>query len=373
MTDENDALLEAITAAVPPILTGLETLNFVGRHFHPPNLAAVVDSLGDVKTPITDGLGHIQAVEFPEHLQPFKDRIVEAGERLERAFTGLEEAAGGVEPMRGYRALGQATRATEALYPLAQVLPPVSRYFLETRARSDDDLVHKLLEAGSGENVGVMHANDDKGARGGFSLYVPEYYDESTACPLIVAMHGGSGNGGDFLWTWIKEARSRGAILISPTARGDTWSLMGPDVDSANIEGMVDLVRDRWNVDESKMLMTGMSDGGTFTYVSGLRDDSPFTHLAPSSASFHPLLIEGFSRERLEGLPIYLMHGALDWMFPVDVARTANTTLSAAGADVVYREIDDLSHTYPRDENPRILDWFLDGIRPDDPAPTGDS
>lgn len=46
MTDENDALLEAITAAVPPILTGLETLNFVGRHFHPPNLAAVVDSLG---------------------------------------------------------------------------------------------------------------------------------------------------------------------------------------------------------------------------------------------------------------------------------------------------------------------------------------
>jgi phospholipase/carboxylesterase len=33
--------------------------------------------------------------------------------------------------------------------------------------------------------------------------------------------------------------------------------------------------------------------------------------------------------------------------------------LKGAGADVVYREIPDLSHTYPRDENARIIDWFL--------------
>ena len=30
-----------------------------------------------------------------------------------------------------------------------------------------------------------------------------------------------------------------------------------------------------------------------------------------------------------------------------------------AGAEVVYREIADLSHTYPRDENGAILDWFF--------------
>jgi phospholipase/carboxylesterase len=46
-------------------------------------------------------------------------------------------------------------------------------------------------------------------------------------------------------------------------------------------------------------------------------------------------------------------------MFPIDVARAADTALRAAGARVIYREIDDLSHTYPRDENPRIMDWFL--------------
>jgi hypothetical protein len=29
-----------------------------------------------------------------------------------------------------------------------------------------------------------------------------------------------------------------------------------------------------------------------------------------------------------------------------------------AGADLVYRELEDLSHTYPREENDRILAWF---------------
>ena len=45
-------------------------------------------------------------------------------------------------------------------------------------------------------------------------------------------------------------------------------------------------------------------------------------------------------------------------MFSAGIARDAERTLAEAGADVVYREIADLSHTYPRDENGTILDWF---------------
>ncbi|MCC6766404.1 MAG: hypothetical protein IT293_17220 [Deltaproteobacteria bacterium] len=40
------------------------------------------------------------------------------------------------------------------------------------------------------------------------------------------------------------------------------------------------------------------------------------------------------------------------------LARLARDTLAAAGAHLVYREIPDLSHTYPRHENPAILAWF---------------
>ena len=52
------------------------------------------------------------------------------------------------------------------------------------------------------------------------------------------------------------------------------------------------------------------------------------------------------------------MHGKLDWMFPVQVARQTSQALSAAGADVTYRELDDLSHCYPREINPAILNWL---------------
>jgi phospholipase/carboxylesterase len=76
------------------------------------------------------------------------------------------------------------------------------------------------------------------------------------------------------------------------------------------------------------------------------------------------MLMEVVDPTRAQGLPIYLMHGALDWIFPVSVAQEANTALSAAGAKVVYREIENLSHTYPQEENPAILRWLAEDLQP---------
>jgi len=33
--------------------------------------------------------------------------------------------------------------------------------------------------------------------------------------------------------------------------------------------------------------------------------------------------------------------------------------LSHIGARVTYREVDDLAHVYPRDENAALVDWLL--------------
>src|SRR4051794_15186946 len=152
--------------------------------------------------------------------------------------------------------------------------------------------------------------------------------------------------------------RSRGVILVAPTSVGSTWALTGPDVDTPNIARILELVRSRWNVDGARMLLTGMSDGGTFTYVSGLEAESPFTHLAPVAAAFHPLLAQMADADRTRGLPIHIAHGALDWMFPVELARQAQRALSRAGAVVTYRQVDDLSHCYPRELNATLLEWL---------------
>jgi len=118
-------------------------------------------------------------------------------------------------------------------------------------------------------------------------------------------------------------------------------------------------VAGQWNIDMNRKLLTGMSDGGTFSYVLGLRGDCRFTHLAPVAAAFHPMLLTFADAGRLRDLPIYIVHGVQDWMFPPQLARDAERTLAQAGAKVVYREIADLSHTYPRDENAAMLDWFV--------------
>ncbi|MED5262165.1 MAG: phospholipase, partial [Myxococcota bacterium] len=104
---------------------------------------------------------------------------------------------------------------------------------------------------------------------------------------------------------------------------------------------------------------TGLSDGATYSLYAGLQAGVPYTALAPVSGVLHPANLVDGNLDRARGLPIYLVHGALDWMFPVEQARWAAEKLRTAGADLVYREIEDLSHTYPREENSRILDWFL--------------
>jgi phospholipase/carboxylesterase len=235
--------------------------------------------------------------------------------------------------------------------------PPVSDFFVDP-ARRDDSALKARLEQPAVADTGVFHDHNEPGSRGGFSLYVPEYYTPDRAWPLVMALHGGSGNGRNFLWSWLRDIRSFGAILIAPTATGPTWALMGEDTDTPNLMRMLETVRSRYHVDSRRMLMTGLSDGGTFCWVSGLDRASPFTHLAPVAATFHPLMAEIADADRLRGLPIFLVHGRLDWMFPVQVARQTRNLLAAAGADLTYREIDDLSHCYPREMNAEILRWL---------------
>jgi phospholipase/carboxylesterase len=205
----------------------------------------------------------------------------------------------------------------------------------------------------------VIHARNARDDRGGFSLYVPEYYDAETEWPLVVALHGGSGHGRDFLWSWLAAGRSAGALVLSPTSRDRTWSLQHPPADAANLAAMITHVADTWHVDASRVLLTGMSDGGTYALLTALFGGvDAVTHYAPIASSFHPRMLDAADSDRLRGLRIYLTHGALDWMFPVDMARSAHDALRAAGVAVQFDEVADLSHTYPREQNARLLAWL---------------
>jgi phospholipase/carboxylesterase len=354
-----EAVVDDIVAVLPPLLQSLEALSFVSRHLNPPDFDRVMESLGTPEAALETARARLS--EWPEQFLDVRTSLDAATDAALAAFDGLRAVQHGEGDLyTAFRALRYVPRALEALYPLAHRFPPVSSFFLDPAMREDADLLPRLASPAS-DNTGITHDNNEQDSRGGFSLYVPEYYTPERTWPLVVALHGGSGNGRNFLWSWLRAARSFGSILIAPTATGRTWALMGNDRDTPNLNRILEIVRSRFNIDATRILLTGMSDGGTFCYVTGLEAASHFTHLAPVAAAFHPLMAQMADAERMRGLPIFLTHGKLDWMFPVEVARHAREALSAAGADVTYREIDDLSHTYPREINAELLRWLNGG------------
>jgi phospholipase/carboxylesterase len=347
-----------MTSALPvgPLLRAIDGLEHVARGLRPGALSMLLSEIGE-----PDG-ALAAALEADPPTAPrdaaIRSLLDEGGAHALQALARLRASAGvGDELPRAYRALRGLSGCLERIYPLAGLLETVNQHFLEPPARGDPARRLPAIAAAPPDGTGVMQFGDE---RGGFWLYVPED-DPTGPLPLVMALHGGSGSGRQYLWRWLRTARSRRLIVVAPTALGDTWAITEPDEDSANLAGILAQVSGRWPIDDRRLLLTGLSDGGTFTYVSGLQADSPFTHLAPFGANFVTMLAAFAEPRRLRGLPIHIVHGALDWMFPPFVAHEAAAALGAAGASVRYTEIGDASHVHPAEINARIIDWMCEG------------
>jgi phospholipase/carboxylesterase len=352
-----DPVSDQITLLVPRLLATMDTLSTIARRMHPPRLKEVVGLLGDQDTALDDAVQQFRSGVWPSRLSRVQDQLADAADLALSACLELRKAAlssGQSVPLRG---MGYYTMAVEALYPLYEYVPAINRWFISP-AQQDDELVIEALQQPPLPGTGILDSRNGINTRGGYSVYIPEYLTPETPVPVVVALHGGSGHGATFLWTWVREARSRGLIVIAPTSTDRTWNFAYPENDIAHINAALELIRSQWNVQPDRMLLTGISDGGTFTLLSGVLEDSPFSHLAPIAASFDPVMLEIGDASRIDGLPIYLVHGTLDWMFSIQTARMARNVLGAAGASVTFREIRDLSHTYPTEENELIIDWL---------------
>lgn len=232
------------------------------------------------------------------------------------------------------------------LYPVRRLLPAFERYWLldDADVTTCEPPLHEIHPAS-----GIRRYDVDRD-RGAYTLYVPETYCPERAWPLILALHGGSGNDEDFLWSWLTYAKSRGYVLISAKSFGPTWYPW----DTPSLLLILKEVQAQYGIDPSRLLLTGLSDGGSFGYEVGFAFPERFAGLAVIAGILRP-------HQRHDNacqLPVYIAHGTQDQLFPVQYTRMTAEQLRACGHAVMYHEVANFGHAYPSDENRAILNWF---------------
>jgi phospholipase/carboxylesterase len=140
---------------------------------------------------------------------------------------------------------------------------------------------------------------------------------------------------------------------------------MQPALDTESVLAMIEAVAGSVAIDRSRILVTGLSDGGTFSYLIGLNHPDSFRACAPIAGVLSPAVDPLLREHRGVNLPFHVVHGVHDAIFPVQTIRSTNDLLESLGYQLTYTELPDWGHalTYSINEN-IVLPWF-EGIAGD--------
>jgi len=187
--------------------------------------------------------------------------------------------------------------------------------------------------------AGVLHAQNERDARAD-SRSTSRAVGRDDTGALVWRCTGGMVMGA-LPVELVREARTRSILVMAPTSRDRTWSIMGGgDVDAEPLLEMIASVAARY-----RSTLARAADGcptARPTRSSAVCARDAVHYLARSAASCIRFLLAPAAR-RLPAA-VYIVHGALDWMFP-STPPPHTRSLESRWAHVVYREIEDLSHT----------------------------
>lgn len=248
---------------------------------------------------------------------------------------------------------GAFCRGLYKLYDLRDQLPIVAEYFIAAGAQPP-------VASGTAATAPTGFIQRDRNdERSDYTLYIPEDYAPERPLPLIVALHGGYGQGEEYIWTWLRSARSRGYAILAPKSWGNTWDMSVPSRDTKSVARMFEEVAREYAIDRQRVYLSGLSDGGIFTYILGLERSDLFRGLAPVAGALH-LVVDQMLREgRGKDTPMFVIHGVHDFIFPVAFTRQTCALLEQIGYNVKYEELPDWGHAFPYSINERlVLPWF---------------
>mmetsp|Transcript_23681 Transcript_23681/g.28562 ORF Transcript_23681/g.28562 Transcript_23681/m.28562 type:complete len:307 (-) Transcript_23681:113-1033(-) len=162
--------------------------------------------------------------------------------------------------------------------------------------------------------------------------------------PVLVVLHGaGKGkfwNVKQSVASWGSIARSYNMIVIYPVARGSTWDYIASkrtqrrDIDF--IQFSLNTVRGAFPVDDRRIAVCGLSDGGSMALSLTVHNPNLFQAGMSISAGFcaPPPSVDG----RRRSPKIFIQHGSADRMFPLErVGIPLQSKLKRSGYDVEFR------------------------------------
>jgi polyhydroxybutyrate depolymerase len=159
-----------------------------------------------------------------------------------------------------------------------------------------------------------------------YHLYIPSSYRYSTAAPLVIALHGGGGNGHNMekLARLSLLADRYGFIVAYPEAVERHWNdgrgqnqyrSQKDNIDDVGfISSMIDAIAAGYNIDTGRVYVTGVSNGAMMSLRLGCELADRITALAAVIGSMPENLVAECSPDR--PIPLMMINGTADPLVP---------------------------------------------------------
>lgn len=184
--------------------------------------------------------------------------------------------------------------------------------------------------------------------------------DTSKPFPLILFLHGAGERGTDLEkvkahspFTYKNLMKEDVAILAPQCPENQYW-------DTAAVYELLQYILKNYNVDKSRVYLTGLSMGGWGSWK--LADEHPelFAAVAPVCAPMHRPTLDRVCLQ-LKDKPVWIFHGALDDIVPLENSTTLYKKLKSCDVNVHYTIFANDNHnswdsTY---SDPKLYEWMF--------------
>jgi predicted peptidase len=191
-----------------------------------------------------------------------------------------------------------------------------------------------------------------------YLLYLPKDYEtEDKNWPLVLFLHGAGERGSDIekvkahgIPKLISEGKEFPFIAVSPQCPENIfWNV-------SLLSALLDEIESKYKVDKKRIYLTGLSMGGHGTWSLAIQEPKRFAAIAPVCGWSNPA-----TACLLKEIPIWVFHGAKDFIVPVSSSEQMVEKLKTCGTDVkltIYPEAghDSWTETYNNEE---LYTWLL--------------